>query len=131
MIAVLVDHNIEGHAALLWSTLTTSDWRDLELFRFVIFAEVGLPLSSTDRGVWQFVQSRGMLLLTGNRNMDGEDSLEQVIREENHPAALPVVTIGSLDRIVERRYREACADRLVELGLYLDHLRGAGRVYIP
>lgn len=55
MIAVLVDHNMEGHAALLWSTLTTSDWRDLELFRFITFAEVGLPLATTDRGVWQFV----------------------------------------------------------------------------
>lgn len=131
MITILVDHNIEGHAALLWSTLTSGDWTDLELFRFVTFTEVGLPLTTTDREVWQFAQAHDMLLLTGNRNMDGEDSLEQVIREDNHTMALPVVTIGTLDRMIERNYRETCADRLVELGLYLDQYRGSGRIYIP
>jgi len=131
MITVLADHNIEGQAALLWSTMATSGWLELNLLGLATFAEVGLPLSSTDRAVWRFVQTHDMLLLTGNRNMDGEEALEQVIREENHAAALPVLTIGSLDRIVERSYREACADRLVEIGLYLDNYRGAGRIYLP
>jgi hypothetical protein len=131
MITVLADHNIEGQAALLWSTMATSGWLELNLLGLATFAEVGLPLSSTDRAVWRFVQTHDMLLLTGNRNMDGEEALEQVIREENHAAALPVLTIGSLDRIVERSYREACADRLVAIGLYLDNYRGAGRIYLP
>jgi hypothetical protein len=131
MITVLADHNIEGHAALLWSTMATSGWLELNLFRLVTFAEVGLSLTSSDRAVWQFVQARELLLLTGNRNMDGTDSLEQVIREENYVTALPVLTIGSLDRMVERSYREACADRLVEIGLDLDIFRGAGRLYLP
>lgn len=131
MIVVLVDINVEGHAALLWSALTTGAWEDLHLFRFVTFVEIGLPVTSSDRAVWHFVQAHNMLLLTGNRNMDGQDSLEQVIREENHQTALPVITIGIPERIVERPYRDACADRLVELGLYLDQYRGAGRIYIP
>ena len=42
-----------------------------------------------------------------------------------------MLTIGSLDRIVERSYREACADRLVEIGLYLDNYRGAGCISFP
>ena len=131
MITVLADHNIEGQATLLWSTLATSGWLDLDLLHLMTFADAGVPLASSDRAVWRFVQAHGMLLLTGNRNMDDADSLEQTIREENHPAALPVVTIGNLDRMVERSYREACVDRLIEIGLYLDNYRGVGRIYIP
>jgi hypothetical protein len=81
--------------------------------------------------VGQFVQAQDMLLSTGNRNMDGDDSLEQTIRDENHPSAVPVVTIGNLDRIIEKRYRELCAIRLVEIALAVDQYRGAGRLYIP
>jgi hypothetical protein len=131
MITVLADHNIEGQAALLWSTMMTSGWLDFDLFRLVTFSEIGLSVANADRAVWRFVQAHGMLLLTGNRNMDGEESLEQVIREENYAAALPVLTIGSLDRMVESPYREACADRLVEIGVALDNYHGTGRIYLP
>jgi hypothetical protein len=71
----------------------------------VTFIEAGLPLASSDCIVWRFAQAHTMLLLTGNRNMDGKNSLEQTIRDENHPAALPIVTIGSLDQI-EEIYRD-------------------------
>jgi hypothetical protein len=43
--------------------------------------------------------------------MKGEDSLEQVIREECLPTSLPVVTFANVDRIIEREYREECVDR--------------------
>ncbi len=33
--------------------------------------------------VWRFTQEKGMILLTDNRNMEGQNSLEQTIREEN------------------------------------------------
>jgi hypothetical protein len=45
--------------------------------------------------------------------------------------ALPVLTIGNADRIVERAYRERCAIRVVEIGLELQNYLGAGRVFIP
>ena len=92
---------------------------------------LGSPLKSTDRDVWRFAQAQGMLLLTGNRNMDGDDSLEQTIRDENHPSSIPVVTIGNLDRVMEQAYRVACATRLAEIGMYLETYRGVGRLYIP
>src|SRR5690242_17391676 len=117
MIALLVDHNIEGQAALLWSTLATAGWLDLGLFHLVLFTDADLSFASTDREVWRFAQTHTMLLLTGNRNMDGDDSLEQTIREENEPSSLPVMTIGNLDRMVDRAYREECALRLVEIGM--------------
>jgi hypothetical protein len=77
------------------------------------------------------VQTRGLLLLTVNRNMREPDSLEQTIREENTATSLPVITIGSPDRLDEKSYREACAVRLVEIVLDLEDYRGTGRIYIP
>lgn len=131
MIAVLVDHNIEGQAALLVSTLATEGWLEPGLFALITFADLGLSYASRDRAVWQFVQERGMLLLTGNRNMDGEDSLEQTIRDENQATSLPVITIADVDRIIEKTYREQCATRLAEIVVDLDDYLGAGRLYIP
>ena len=115
MITFLVDHDIEGQALTLWGTL----------------AAVGLPVDSSDRAVWRTAQARGMVLLTHNRNMKSDDSLEQTIREENTPTALPVVTIGRIDRIRERIYRERCAVRLVEIGLDIEIYLGIGRIFIP
>ena len=131
MIAVLVDHNVEGQAALLVSTLATDGWLKLGLFELITFVDAGLPYTSGDRAVWRFVQERGMLLLTSNRNMDGEDSLEQTIRDENQATSLPVVTIADVARIVEKTYREQCATRLAEVVFDLEDHLGAGRLYIP
>ena len=63
--------------------------------------------------------------------MEGFDSLEQTIREENTTISLPVLTIGDFDRITERAYREDCAARLLEIAVYLDDYRGVGRLFIP
>lgn len=59
---------------------------------------MGLPEDSSDRIVWRYAQENQMMILTANRNMKGEDSLEQVMREENTESSFPVVTIGNLDR---------------------------------
>ncbi len=72
-----------------------------------------------------------MLLLTDNRNMKGDDSLEQTIREEVTADSLPVITIGSLDRIDESEYRQSCANRLVEIVIDLDCYLGYSRLFIP
>ena len=95
------------------------------------FADVDLPIDSSDRNVWRFVQKNHLILLTGNRNNDGEDSLQQTIWDENQPTSLPVVTIGVLDRLEERDYREQCAERLVEIVLSIENYLGVGRIYIP
>lgn len=72
-----------------------------------------------------------MLLLTDNRSMKGVDSLEQTLREETIPSSLPVITIGSVNRLDERLYREECAERLIEIVLDLDYYTGTSRVFIP
>ena len=128
---VLVDHDIEGYAELLWRTLSAEGWLDLVSLRLVTLVDMGLPVDTPDRAVWRFARARGMLLLTNNRNMRGEDSLTLTIREESTPTSLPVLTIGNLARLVEREYRAQCAERIVEVALYLDRYLGAGRIFIP
>ena len=68
---ILVDHNLRGQALLLWGTLAAEGWLALLPLRLVTFEDVGLPVNSSDRTVWQFAQTNRMLLLTGNRSMKG------------------------------------------------------------
>lgn len=105
---VLLDHHMKKQGILLWATI-----------------------DSSDREVWRFAQKNQLILLTGNRNNEGEDSLEQTIRDENKSTSLPVITIGALDRMEERTYREECAERLVDIILNLEGYLGLGRIYIP
>lgn len=131
MITVAVDHNIEGQAALLWSTLQAEGWLDLVPLRMVRLTDLGLAHNSSDRVIWQATQAQQLLLLTANRNMEGEDSLEYMIREANQPTSWPVITISEVGRIVEPPYRARCATRLIEIVLYLPDYLGAGRLFIP
>jgi predicted nuclease of predicted toxin-antitoxin system len=39
-------------------------------------------MHASDRLVWRYAQENQMMILTANRNMKGEDSLEQVMREK-------------------------------------------------
>ena len=127
----LIDHNIEGQSLILFGSITSEGWLETLPIRFISFDEVELPITSSDRTVWHFAQENQMILLTANRSMKGEDSLEQVIREECLPTSLPVVTLANIDRIVEREYREECVDRLIEIALYLDNYLGVSRLFIP
>jgi len=131
MAAILIDHNIEGQAMMLWRMLRKDGWSDLIPLEFVILAEAGLRDDSTDRVVWRFAQRNRMILLTANRRMMEKDSLEQTIREENTPASLPVLTIGNVKRMAERSYRERCKMRLLEIVLYPEDYLGTGRIFIP
>jgi hypothetical protein len=128
---ILVDHDIEGQVLILWGVLAAEGWLDLCSLQLVTFAVVGLPVDSSDRMVWRFAQTHGMVLLTHNRNMNDEDSLEQTIREENTPMSLPVITIGRVERLRERSYRERCVVRLIEIGLEIEQYLGTGRIFIP
>ena len=128
MITTLVDHNIEGHAALLWDTLTEEGWLEIFSLRFVKFDQVGLSHNSNDREVWRFAQKYKMIMITANRRMRGKDNLEQVIREENTEQSLPVFTIGNVRRIFEKAYRDQCIARLLEIIEEMDNYLGTGRI---
>lgn len=131
MMTILVDHNIEGHALRVWESFQAQGWPDTISLNLLTFDVVDLAFDSSDRDVWRFAQAQHMVLLTANRNMNEEDSLEQTIREENSPTSLPVLTIGIPNRIFQRTYREAVALRLAEIAMELDRYLGMGRIYIP
>ena len=130
-IRFLSDHDIEGYAQLLWGTLASAGWLDLIHLELTTFKEVGLPVNSNDRQVWRFAQANNYILITNNRNMKDETSLEHTIREENQLNSLPVLTIGNMERLAEISYREQCADVLVEISLDLENHLGRGRIYLP
>ena len=64
--------------------------------------------------------------------MKRKDSLEQVMREENTPTSLPVITIGNIERLLaEPEYRARCVNRLVDIVVDIEDYRGARRIFIP
>lgn len=128
---VLLDHHLKKQGILLWATMGGEGWLKLLEIPMLTFSDVGLPIDSSDRSVWRFAQEKQLILLTGNRNSEGEDSLEQTIRNENTSSSLPVVTVSMVSRMEERAYREQCAERLVEIVLNIENYLGIGRVYIP
>ncbi len=128
---VLIDHNIEGQAALLWSTLRSEGWTELYPIEMVMFGDIGLPVNANDRNVWRFAQIHRMILLTANRKMEGENSLEQTIQEENTSESLPVLTISKQEGMRDTEYRCRCAERLFEIVFDINDYLGTGRVFIP
>lgn len=135
MPTLMADHNAEGHLQVLLSVWTRPDWSsfwsaascDIEAFEALEISE-----DESDEFIWKLCQARGILLLTCNRNDDGEDSLESVIRRAGTAASLPVFTIADPDRVIrEREYAERVAARLIEYIYDLENMRGAGRLYLP
>jgi len=128
---VLLDHHIKKQAVLLWASLKSEGWLKLLDIPMLTFEDVGLRIDSSDREIWRFAQSRQLILLTGDRNKNEADSLEQTIQEENTPTSLPVVTVSVVDRLRERHYRERCVERLIEIIVDIENHLGVGRIYIP
>ena len=128
----LIDHNLKGHALVFLGAIATQGWLDIVPMQFVTFAEMDLSINSDDRTVWRLAQENQMILLTANRSMKGKDSLEQVMREENTPTSLPVVTIGNIERLLaEPDYRDRCVNRLVDIVVDIEDYQGARRIFIP
>lgn len=128
----LIDHNLKGHALVLFGAIASQGWLDIVPIRFVTFSEMELSINSDDRVVWRLAQENQIILLTANRSMKGKDSLEQVMREENTSVSLPVITISNADRLLnDSEYRGRCVESLVEIVLDIDSYRGARRIFIP
>jgi hypothetical protein len=128
----LIDHNLGGHAEILFGSLASQGWADLLSIQFMTFQEMDLAIDSSDRVVWRLAQANQMMILTANRSMKGDDSLEEVLRDENGITSFPVITIGDANRLLsDRVYRNRCGDRLLEILLELEIWMGVGRLYIP
>jgi hypothetical protein len=97
MPGIMGDHDIEGQFEELLRILKSPIWIDLweELgFTTEKFASLGLAVNAPDVVVWETCQAHQVILVTGNRNDDGPDSLEATIRRLNQADSLPVRTIS-------------------------------------
>jgi hypothetical protein len=135
MRGILADINVVAQTKALLLILTSESWRDfwnsLDLV-VVGFPTLELSYNAPDALIWRTCQRERLVLITGNRNDDGPDSLEATIRNENQPGSLPVVTIADSDRVLQDRlYAEKVAVKLLEYLMRFDEVRGAGRLYVP
>ncbi len=131
MISILFDHNINGYYDRFAGTLAAEDTERRVRIKFLLFSDVGLPIDSNDQVVWDFVQEKQMFLLTNNRNRKGKDSLQEAIESDTSFGSIPVLTIGNLDRMHQRQYRERCVARIIDVAANLENYRGCGRLFIP
>jgi hypothetical protein len=131
MITVLMDNDITGFRDLLAGSFRATGWHTYLTVDFVTLSQAGLAPHSIDREVWRFCQRNGFILLTGNRNNDGVDSLAQTLLDENREDSLPVITISDKDRLHETEYREICIHSLAGILIELDNYLGRARQYIP
>jgi hypothetical protein len=130
-IKILVDHNMEGQARLLFDELQREGWVEIIRIEFVYFSTLNLPLDTDDTTVWRLAQENELIIPTDNRNQKGETSLAATIARENTIASLPVITVGSVKRLVETEYRLEAATKLADILAYLDNHLGTGRLFIP
>jgi hypothetical protein len=132
---ILGDYNCEGHVVALITALDAGGWReywDALGLTVLTFADLGLPGTTPDDELWRLCQRDRIVLLTSNRNAEGPDSLEAVIRAENGPDSLPVFTFADPPRVVtDREYPARVAERLLDYLYRIDEVRGTGRLYLP
>jgi hypothetical protein len=135
VVTLLVDANLDGHAQLLDMRLRTQTWRDLRDqldIQFLHFEQAGLARTTKDDVVWRHCQAQGYYLLTANRNLESDDSLEATIRREGTAQSLPVFTFADADRIYQSAaYLDDVVETLLEYLLDEANYRGTGRLFLP
>jgi hypothetical protein len=135
MTGILADNDVTGQLVQLVHIWQSPYWQEIwSSFGLVVytFHELGLTDAAADSMVWARCQERQVLLITGNRNDDGPDSLEATIRTANTPQSLPVITLANPKRVgVDRIYRRQVAEKLLEFLWDMEKHRGIGRLYVP
>ncbi len=135
MLRIISDNDVLGHVSRLMDVCEappwTELWNDLECVLCTL-EDLNLTDDVTDAVLWQACQDHEIVLITGNRNADGPESLEVTIRQRNRPDCLPVLTLADPDRIArDPGYRELVVERLFDVLIDIDSLRGTGRLYLP
>jgi hypothetical protein len=135
MFRIMADHDVVGHVRALVQLCESRPWAEFwhdAQCELSSFADLGLAEDATDAQVWHACQENDVVLITGNRNAEGPQSLELTIRQHNNDQCLPVLTLADQDRILrDRHYSNTIVERLLEILFDLDNLRGSGRLYLP
>jgi hypothetical protein len=135
MAGLLADINVKGHFDLVLGVFAEDCWRKIWAslsLTIQTFRSLGLPFNASDVVVWQTCQQHQLVLVTGNRNRRGPESLEEAIATLNTPQSLPVFTFANPPRILNSRvYAARVAESMLEYLIDLDRWRGTGRLYLP
>jgi hypothetical protein len=135
MMGILPDNDIPGQFALLTGIWQSHAWQDIWAglaLKVCRFEDLGLQLDAADCEIWRRCQASAVVLFTGNRNDEGQDSLESTIRNEITAASLPVFTLADPKRVArDKRYARKVAEKALEYLLYIEDHLGAGRIYLP
>jgi hypothetical protein len=131
----MADNDIRGHMAILARALLSDDWREIWLslnLPIWSFADLSLTADASDAAVWHACQRDEVILITGNRNDDGDDSLQATIQTHHTRASLPVFTISEPKRVMRSPdYANRVVESLLQYLLDIDNVRGAGRLWLP
>ena len=135
MKGLIADANIQGQVEYLVQRMQAGAWAEFwQALGLVLrrFEDVGLPASATDLEIWNVCQAEHLILITDNRTLDSEDSLEATIRRNNTAESLPVFTIADMDEFrTNSAYVERVVEALYDYLLRIDDVRGTGRLYLP
>ena len=102
MRGLLADADCVGQVRLLIELMQEASRRELYEFldlRVYSFEDLGLALDASDRAIWERCCDEELVLLTGNRNADNPDSLQNVIAEHDTTRLMPVITITDTYRV--------------------------------
>ena len=83
MKGLVADANNQEHVEYLVQRMQADAWAELwQALRLVLhrYENIGLSGSSTDLEVWNVCQAEQLILITDNRNLNSENSLESTIR---------------------------------------------------
>ena len=135
MLRIMSDNDVQGHVSRLMDICQSAAWielwRDLECV-LCTFQDFSLNSDASDSTIWQSCQDNQVILITGNRNAEGAESLEVTIRQRNTADALPVLTLADPDRVGrDAQHAEAVVASLFDVLVDVDVLRGTGRLYLP
>ena len=129
------DNDVRGQFDALIRVCTSATWQDVwQILNLRVYTLEGLGLKpdTPDSEIWHACQETGLVLVTGNRNAEGPDSLENTIRTQSQPSSLPVLTLADPFAVEhDRGYAQRVAIRLMEVLLDIDNYRGSGRLYLP
>jgi len=132
---LLADANIQGQVEYPVQRMQAAAWTEFWQALGLVhrrFEDVGLSASATDLEIWNVCQTEQLILITDNRNLDSEDSLEVTIRRSNTPHSPPVFTIADINEFrTNNSYVKRVVETLYDYLLRIDDVRGSGRLYLP
>jgi hypothetical protein len=137
MRGLLADVNVQGHLGYLRHLLVALDLWPVLLklcLEFATFADLDLPPDLHDRSLWNRCQLDGWVLLTENRNRDGEESLQATLTDSWELGHLPVLMLSNKLRFEhDPGYAGRVATDIAELlfGIALEQYRDQPRIWVP